>query len=505
MLTEEHIRRGLTPDAARRAAAVQFGGADADQGRAPRRAAACRSSTRRCRICATGCARCARTRRIRWWRSRRWRSASAPAPPSSASPARCCCGRCPTAIPDGWSASSRPTRCKNWTRNIASPANYADWKSQNTVFTDIAAYEQFNETGSGASEIFLTGQGEPQGLKSLGVTGNLFTVLGARPLLGRPFTDEETFEGKARVVILSHGLWQSAFAGDPAIIGRSITLSGRAYDVVGVMPRDFFFPGRDVHLWLPVAYQPSVFVRSRRPHWLGVVARLSRASRSNARSEEMDQIARGLEQQYPDTNTQMGVRLERFHDSLAYAPRPALLMLSGAVGAAVPHRLREPREPAARARDRPDARAGDPARARRRAPPPGPPAVDRIADRLRDRRRARLRLAVARAGRRCSGSPRRWCRCSPRSVSTRSVVLFSIGLSLLAPVIFGVLPALMASSQDGWPSAAKSRRATRVSCAARSSPPRSRCRSCSSSAPSCWRAACCGCRRSTRDSTGTTS
>ena len=126
-----------------------------------------------------------------------------------------CCGRCPTAIPDGWSASSRPTRCKNWTRNIASPANYADWKSQNTVFTDIAAYEQFNETGSGASEIFLTGQGEPQGLKSLGVTGNLFTVLGTRPLLGRPFTDEETFEGKARVVILSHGLWQSAFAGDP--------------------------------------------------------------------------------------------------------------------------------------------------------------------------------------------------------------------------------------------------------------------------------------------------
>jgi putative ABC transport system permease protein len=220
---------------------------------------------------------------------------------------------------------------KNWARNIASPANYADWKSQNTVFTGIAAYEQFNETGSGASEIFLTGQGEPQGLKALGVTGNLFTVLGTRPLLGRPFTDEETFEGKARVVILSHGLWQSAFAGDPGIIGRSITLSGRAYDVVGVMPRDFFFPGRDVHLWLPVAYQPSVFVRSRRPHWLGVVARLEPGVSLERAQQEMDQIARGLEKQYPDTNTQMGVRLERFHDSLAYAPRPALLMLSGAV------------------------------------------------------------------------------------------------------------------------------------------------------------------------------
>ena len=221
---------------------------------------------------------------------------------------------------------------KNWTRNIASPANYADWKTQNSVFTDIAAYEQFNFNGSGASEIFLTGEGEPQGLKSLGVTGNLFNVLGAPPLVGRTFTDDETFEGQARVVILSYGLWRSAFAGDPGVVGRSITLSGRTYDVVGVMPREFFFPGRDVHLWLPVAYQPSIFVRSRRPHWLGVVARLKPDVSLERAQQEMDQVARGLEQQYPDTNTQMGVRLERFHDSLAYSPRPALLMLSGAVG-----------------------------------------------------------------------------------------------------------------------------------------------------------------------------
>jgi putative ABC transport system permease protein len=221
---------------------------------------------------------------------------------------------------------------KSWTRNIASPANYADWKTGNSVFTDIAAYEQFNFNGSGASEVFLTGQGEPQGLKSLGVTGNLFKVLGTPPLLGRTFTDDETFEGKARVAVLSHGLWQSAFAGDPGIIGRSITLSGRTFDVVGVMPRAFFFPGRDVHLWLPVAYQPSVFVRQRRPHWLGVVARLKPGVSLERAQQEMDQIARGLEKQYPDTNTQMGIRLERFHDSLAYSPRPALLMLSGAVG-----------------------------------------------------------------------------------------------------------------------------------------------------------------------------
>ena len=67
---------------------------------------------------------------------------------------------------------------RRWTRNIAAPANYADWRTRNKSFTDIAAYEQFNTTGSGAGDVFLTGFGEPQGLKSLGVSGNLFQVLG---------------------------------------------------------------------------------------------------------------------------------------------------------------------------------------------------------------------------------------------------------------------------------------------------------------------------------------
>ena len=133
--------------------------------------------------------------------------------------------------------------------------------------------------------------------------------------------------------ILSHGLWQSAFGGDPGIIGRAITLSGRAYDVVGVMPREFFFPGRDVQS-LAAGRLPAVGVRAIAPAALARRRRRgsSRACRSSARSRRWTQIARGLEKQYPDTNTQMGVRLERFHDSLAYAPRPALLMLSGAVG-----------------------------------------------------------------------------------------------------------------------------------------------------------------------------
>jgi putative ABC transport system permease protein len=100
---------------------------------------------------------------------------------------------------------------RRWTRNIASPANYADWRVENAVFTDIAAYEQYTSEGGGASDVFLTGYGDPEPLKSLGVTGNLFRVLGVPALHGRTFSDEETFEGKGRVVELSYGLWQGAF------------------------------------------------------------------------------------------------------------------------------------------------------------------------------------------------------------------------------------------------------------------------------------------------------
>jgi len=220
---------------------------------------------------------------------------------------------------------------RNWTRNIVAPANWADWRARNQVFSDIAAYEQFRQVGSGANEVFLTGFGEPQGLKSLGVTGNFFSVLGASPLLGRTFSDDETYEGKARVVVLSYGLWQSAFGGDPATLGRTITLSGRTYDIVGIMPDTFFFPGRDVQLWIPVGYPPEMIPKTRRPHFLGVVARLKPGVRLERAKLDMDRIAKELEAEYPDTNTKMGVRLELLHDSFANEPRAALLMLSGAV------------------------------------------------------------------------------------------------------------------------------------------------------------------------------
>ena len=222
---------------------------------------------------------------------------------------------------------------KGWARNVVAAANYADWRRMNTVFTDIAATNGSGDRGEGRFDAFLTGTGEPLRVKALQTTGNLFRVLGAAPLFGRTFTDEETFEGKARVAILGYGLWRSMFAADPHVVGRTIELSGRAYEVVGVMPPAFFYPSRDIELWVPVGYKPSLFTGARRPHWLRTVARLKPGVRFEDARDEMQRIAAELERTYPATNTKMGVRLEPLHDAFAFGTKAALFVLFAAVGA----------------------------------------------------------------------------------------------------------------------------------------------------------------------------
>src|SRR6266849_6194342 len=149
----------------------------------------------------------------------------------------------PYAQPDRLVEISETNPLKHWTHTVAAPANFADWQRMNSVFTGIAAY--------GRTETFLSGSGEQQRLRALAVTGNLFDVLGVPPLLGRTFTYEETFEGKNRVVVLSYNLWQSQFAGDPHVVGRTISLTGKTYEVIGVMPRSFFFPGHPIQIYSP--------------------------------------------------------------------------------------------------------------------------------------------------------------------------------------------------------------------------------------------------------------
>ena len=209
--------------------------------------------------------------------------------------------------------------------NTPAPANYIDWRDQNTVFEAMAAMAQksFN----------LTGVGEPERFDGRRVSANLFSLLGVEPQLGRSFLPEEDKPG-SRVVILSHGVWQRRFGADPAIIGRALNLNGESYTVVGVMPRYIDMPsfeGWHDQLWVPIAFD-SEEAANRGGHYLEVIGRLKPGVTQQQVQAEMDTIAARLEQQYPETNTRTGVRLKSLHDQLVGKIRPALLVLLGAVG-----------------------------------------------------------------------------------------------------------------------------------------------------------------------------
>jgi putative ABC transport system permease protein len=133
----------------------------------------------------------------------------------------------------------------NVDQDIHSFANYIDYRDQNQVFESMAAY-------SGIS-LNLVGSGEPERIIGSAATGSLFEVLGVDPQRGRVFTVDEEQIGKNRVAVLSHGLWQRRFGGDPNIVGQEILVSDISRTVIGVMPPSFKFPHKDAEIWVPMA------------------------------------------------------------------------------------------------------------------------------------------------------------------------------------------------------------------------------------------------------------
>jgi predicted permease len=215
---------------------------------------------------------------------------------------------------------------KGWTDAPAAPANFYDWQEQNEAFEGMAGYRP------SPGNFALMGTGEPERLRGIQVTGNLFSVLGVEAALGRTFFPEETWEGNSQVVVLSHKLWSRRFNQDADIIGQTILLNGQNYMVIGVMPDDFYFPAREVELWVPYGWNPARIPDYRRPHFINVVARLKSGVSVEQARTEMDTIAGRLEQQYPGTNTKMGVGLGYLHEWTVADTRLPLFILLAAVG-----------------------------------------------------------------------------------------------------------------------------------------------------------------------------
>lgn len=228
----------------------------------------------------------------------------------------------PYAHPDRLVGISEYERLKPSTGANVASADFAEWQRMSTVFSDMAAYIGIDERGKARLDFFLTGKDEPRVLKALVVSPNLFEVLGVAPILGHGFAQDD------HVVILSYTCWQAQFAGDPHIVGTSITLGGAPHVVMGVMPRGFFFPNKEIEVFVPMeSVKPDRIFYDE-----GVIARLRPGLSLEQARAQMSTIGARLQQEYPKTNTNLNTQVDRYHSTLAAPTRPALLMLFGAVG-----------------------------------------------------------------------------------------------------------------------------------------------------------------------------
>ncbi len=213
----------------------------------------------------------------------------------------------------------------NYGRFSVAPASFLDWRQQNGVFERIVAYQ-------GTSATFTEGEG-PERIQGAAVSWDLFELLRVAPARGSGFTAEQDKPGANNVIVLSHGLWQRRFGGDPGVVGRSITLSGAPATIVGVMPPEFYFPSRTMEFWRPIALNPAN--ASRGGHFLGVVARAKPAVDVERAGVEMKTIAERLALQYPDSSAKESAEVVLLHEQIVGPIRPALLTLLSAVGVVV--------------------------------------------------------------------------------------------------------------------------------------------------------------------------
>jgi putative ABC transport system permease protein len=206
-----------------------------------------------------------------------------------------------------------------------SPANFLDFRDNAESFSHIAAAEAWD----GA----LTGNKRPEQINGLRMGEGLFDLLGVQPLLGRRLEAEDYQPGKDHVLVLSHKLWQRAFGGDPNIVGRDITLSGESYAVVGVMPPQFQFPpfwATRAEMWTVLDLRPRATSRSGSS--LRVFGRLRQGVSFELAQSEIDGLNSRLAAAYPDANTGLNIRVDPLNEKVVGNVRRALLVLSAAVG-----------------------------------------------------------------------------------------------------------------------------------------------------------------------------
>jgi len=201
--------------------------------------------------------------------------------------------------------------------------DFLDWKTQNKTFQDMTLF-------GWARDMNLGGAGTPEHINGLPAEANYFSLLGVSPMIGRTFAPGEDEPGKDRVAVLSYGLWQAHFAGDRAIIGRTIELDAKAHTIIGVMPAVFKFPAQ-AQLWIPLDMD-SKSLGGRGSHWANAIGRLKPGVTLQQGLADLTVIARRLEKSYPNSNDKVGAAAKPLHDDLVGDSRESLLLMLSAVG-----------------------------------------------------------------------------------------------------------------------------------------------------------------------------
>ena len=214
-------------------------------------------------------------------------------------------------------------------QNVINLGNFYDWKEQNSVFSDMAAFFDLNRN--------LTSDGEPEEVPGQIATTNLFSLLGVNAILGRTFTPDEGKDGQPRVVVIGYDLWQRRYGGDPNIVGRKITMNNEPATIIGVLPANvgwYVEKGSMIkkapEIWSP--WQVSNELRVRRGRFARAVARLKPGVTTAQAQNEMNVIGTRLQQQYPEFNTNWGVNVVPLRTQFTGEIRKPLLILLGAVG-----------------------------------------------------------------------------------------------------------------------------------------------------------------------------
>jgi len=218
----------------------------------------------------------------------------------------------------------RETQLPQFPEFSVSPPNFLDWEKQTKSYEHLAAY-------SGAA-LNLTGEGEPQRLVGVKATAHYFDVYGVKPILGRMLLPEEDAAGKNHVVVLGYGFWQRLFGGARDVVGRAVQLNGEPYQIVGVAPSGFGIASK-VDVWTPMAFTPKETANDARgAHYISVVGRLKPGVTFRQAKAELEVIANQLAVQYPDPQKGWGIFMMPIQDYMVRDVKPVLYTLLGAVG-----------------------------------------------------------------------------------------------------------------------------------------------------------------------------